>query len=374
MTDIKVPFLPLERITASYGNALADNLLCTVRSGWYLNGERLALFERDFARWTGTAHCIGVGNGLDALTLALMAMKAEQGWGDDAEVVVPAMTFVATAQAVARAGLVPVAADVDERALLTAQAAEQVLTSRTRVLLPVHLYGQMAPMDELSDLARQRGLMVLEDAAQAHGAALRGRKAGAWGHMAAFSFYPGKNLGALGDAGAVTTGSEALAQRVRMLANYGADRKYHHVALGMNSRMDEVQAAVLATKLPRLEADNEARRRVADFYASHLANPLVRKPLPPVQREAHVYHIYAVRCDERDRLQQHLAQQGIQTLMHYPFMLPEQPALAPWMGTENASRFPHAADWARCELSLPIHPCMSEEECRLVVEAVNDFA
>lgn len=367
-----VPYLPLRRINASFEPKLSQYIEAVAQRGWYLNGEELSTFEYDFSDFVGTTWCIGTGNGLDALTLSLMAMKHQQGWSAEAEVVVPAMTFVATAEAVIRAGLTPVLADVDENALLTAQTAERVLTPQTRVLLPVHLYGQLAPMNELLELAKAHHLMVLEDAAQAHGAKRYGRSAGNWGNMAAFSFYPGKNLGALGDAGAVTTNSEELAELVRTLANYGATHKYYHEMLGINSRMDELQAAALKLKLLRLDEDNARRRHIAAIYRQAISNPSVSLP-PSSLDEDHVYHIFAVRCKQREALQQHLEAHRVSTLIHYPFTLAEQPALAPWCGQRTSQDFPQATAWAREEISLPIWPLMTDDEAHFVADAVNNF-
>lgn len=369
-----IPFLSLEEVNRSFGHAISDAVQRTLESGWYLNGQRLQDFESAFADYVGTTHCIGVGNGLDALTLSLMALKWKYGWEDEAEVIVPAMTFVATAQAVVRAGLRLALADVDSHGVVNADTVSAAITPRTRVLLPVHLYGKMAHMPELVQLARQHGLLIVEDAAQGHGASIGAKKAGAWGTMSAFSFYPGKNLGALGDAGAVCTNDETLARRVRMLANYGAERKYHHEALGMNSRMDEIQAAVLKVKLPRLDADNDHRRRLAAIYSSTITNPLVQLPHAEAGEDVMVHHIYPVRCKWRDALQQHLEHSGIQTLIHYPFTLAEQPALRPYLDTPDApGRWPEATRWAREELSLPISPVMSEADARLVAQAANEF-
>ncbi len=368
----EIPFLPLNRINASFEPQLSQHIEAVVKRGWYLNGKELSTFEHNFADYAGTTRCIGTGNGLDALTLSLMAMKHRQGWNAEAEVVVPAMTFIATAEAVIRAGLTPVLADVDENALLTAHAAEQVLTPRTRALLPVHLYGQLAPMDELLELAKTHHLMVLEDAAQAHGAKRHGRSAGNWGDMAAFSFYPGKNLGALGDAGAIATSNDELADLARTLANYGAKHKYYHDLLGINSRMDELQAAALALKLRRLDDDNAQRRHIAAIYRQAISNHAVSLP-PSSLGEDHVYHIFALRCKKREALQQHLQESGISTLIHYPFTLAEQPALAPWCRAHSAQHFPQATAWAREEISLPIWPLMTDEEALFVADAVNQF-
>ncbi len=366
-----IPFLPLDQITASFQPEIDNAIKRVTHSGWYLNGGELTNFEQSFAAFTGTTHCIGTGNGFDALTLALLAMKAEYGWNDEAEVILPAMTFVATALAVVRAGLHPILADVDSNAVLTPETVLPHLSSRTRALLPVHLYGRLAPIDGLAQLAEDHHLALLEDAAQAHGATLQGRRAGAWGTMAAFSFYPGKNLGALGDAGAVTTSDEALSQRVRMLANYGARQKYRHEALGLNSRMDEIQAAILQVKLSRLLADNKHRRNVARFYDSHIHHHLVTLPALPEEPESHVWHIYPLRCPQRDALQRHLTARGIQTLIHYPFPIHLQPAIIPYIQQEDT--WPEALSIAQQELSLPISPLLTPEQMKAVADAVNDF-
>ena len=250
-----INFLPLQQINASFEPELSAAVQRVVRSGWYLRGEETRGFEEEFARYIGVQHVVGVGNGLDALTLALQAAAQMQAWEPGSEVIVPAMTFVATAEAVLRAGFVPRFADVDDRALLTPETAEAVVSERTRAIVPVHLYGHPAPMKDLMAWAAERSLFVLEDAAQAHGARIDGRNVGSWGHAAAFSFYPGKNLGALGDGGAVATADGELAECVRLLANYGAREKYVHEVAGVNSRLDELQAAALRVKLRRLDAD-----------------------------------------------------------------------------------------------------------------------
>lgn len=371
-----VPFLPVDRITQSFEPELTQALGRVVRSGWFLRGEEVRRFEEAFAAYVGTSYCIGVANGLDALTLSLLALKKLHHWREGDEVVVPCMTFVATALAVCRSGLRPVLADVDENALLTCEAVRKVLSSRTRALLPVHLYGQTARLDELQAFARAEGLLILEDAAQAHGARCGSKFAGSLGQAAAFSFYPGKNLGALGDGGAVTTDSPELAQLIRTLANYGAEQKYRHTEVGLNSRLDEIQAAALTLKLQRLEADNLRRRAVASQYAKLICNPKVKLPYGGEASQS-VFHIYPLRCERREELRDFLAQCGVQTQIHYPFTLAEQPALRPHLplfqvkGPQRS--FPQATLWAREEVSLPIHPLLSEEEIRQVADAVNAF-
>lgn len=368
---MKITYLPLDRLTASFQPYLGEAVQQVVSSGRYLHGAEVEAFENEFAAYVGRAYCIGVANGLDALTLSLMALKFKYAWRDGDEVIVPAMTFIATAEAVVRAGLNPVLADVDDAALLTVEAAERVRTRRTRAVLPVHLYGAVAPMPELMEWAESHAIFVVEDAAQAHGARAYGRRAGAWGIAAAFSFYPGKNLGALGDGGAVVTDDSALAYLVRSYANYGAVRKYVHTLLGINSRLDEVQAAVLRIKLHRLDADNERRRTLAAFYNSHLNHPDVSLPYGG-HTDQSVFHIYPLRTSHRQALQQHLQREGIETLIHYPHALCDQPALSPWSPAESDT-LPVARQWAATELSLPLHPLLTDSEVLQVCEAVNRF-
>ena len=367
-----IPFLPLQAINASFEPQLSQAVQRVVQSGWYLLGEACKAFEDEYARWLGASHCVGVGSGLDALTLALRAMAGLYHWPDRAEVIVPDMTFVATAEAVVLAGLVPVLAEVDDNALLTVAHAEKVRTARTRAVIPVHLYGHPADMPALCDWARQHGLAVLEDAAQAHGAEVGGKRVGCWGQAAAFSFYPGKNLGALGNGGAVVTDDDDLARRVRTLANYGAQVKYRHDVLGVNSRLDEVQAAALRVKLARLDADNEARRAVARQYAEGLRSPHVVKPYQDDTARS-VFHIYPLRCAHRDELARHLAARGVETLIHYPRALSQQPALQPYIANPTDPH-PNALCWAVQELSLPISPLLTADEVSHICEAINQWS
>lgn len=366
-----IRYLPLDDISASFSPALEEAVTRTVRSGWYLHGKETEAFEREFASYVGANCCVGVANGLDALTLALLAMKSKYGWPDGDEVIVPDMTFVATALSVVRAGLTPRLADVGSDALLTVQAAEQALTPRVRAVVPVHLYGHCAPMKSLCAWAKSHGLKILEDAAQAHGAATDGKKAGAWGEMAAFSFYPGKNLGALGDGGAVTTSDRELARLVRIFANYGSSGKYRHTEMGLNSRLDEVQAAALRVKLPRLDADNKRRRELAALYNSMITGSSVLKPYGGDTTES-IFHIYPLRCERRDELQRHLAGKGVETLIHYPLPISAQPAFTKTAATQ-CPLTPWSRKWAETELSLPLHPLLTDGDARKICEAVNSF-
>lgn len=371
MNEYTTPYLPLKNITESFGRDLTDAVERVVRSGLYLNGAELSAFEQEFADFLQVKHCVGVGNGMDALTLSLRAMKSAFNWNDTDEVIVPNMTFVATANAVLQAGLVPVLADVDERALLTVASAEACLSERTRGIIPVHLYGHPADLPAICSWADTHGIKVLEDAAQAHGASVGGRKVGSWGTMAAFSFYPGKNLGALGDGGAVTTNDENLATQVRMMANYGAKEKYLHTLPGVNSRLDEVQAAVLRVKLRRLDHDNNKRRELAALYAEELRHTATQIPYEGDVSQS-VFHIYPLRTLRRDNLQKHLAHHGIQTLIHYPRTLSEQPALHGRALCHTSLN--RAKIWADNELSLPLHPLMDEADVRAVCRIIKNWS
>lgn len=364
----RIPFLPLHDINARQAEALQAAASRVMASGWYLRGEETAAFERKFADYIGTAHCVGVANGLDALTLIFTALKIIHQWADGDEVLVPAMTFIATAEAVERAGLRPVFTEVTQDALIDPEALTAGLSEKTRAVCPVHLYGQMADMKAIQTFADAHGLLVVEDAAQAHGAQSDTGRAGALGTAAAFSFYPGKNLGALGDGGAVTTNDAALASLIRTLANYGAEQKYHHRYSGINSRLDEIQAAMLSVKLDRLDADNAHRRQVAAQYAEEITSPFVSLPYDG-RSDSGVFHIYALRSPHRDKLQQHLHQVGIETLIHYPVPLHRQPVYSQAV----TQSFPVAEQIAAEELSLPIGPTLNKESVHLIAQTINSF-
>lgn len=365
---MNVPFLDLKAVNERFESALTDAGRDVMRSGWYIHGAHCQAFEQEFAQYIGTACCVGTANGLDALTLIFQAMKIKEGWNDDTEVIVPAFTFIATAEAVNRAGLTPVFCDVNEYFALDIRQAERLVTQRTRALLPVHLYGHMADMPAVLALSSRYGLKVVEDAAQAHGAELGGRKAGSWGDAAAFSFYPGKNLGALGDAGAVTTDDTELAELIRTLGNYGARKKYCHEILGANSRLDELQAAYLRVKLPALDRDNRRRQTIARIYNETIHHPDIRLPYAG-DANTSVFHIYPVRTPWRDALQDYLAQAGIGTLIHYPLPLHRQAAYASY----HTLSFPHAEKAAAEELSLPMSPVLTDEEADYVATTLNHF-
>lgn len=366
---MNIPFLDLKAINHEYADELKAACARVIDSGWYLLGEELRQFEADFAAYCGVAHGVGLANGLDALTLVLRAWKEQGRLRDGDEVMVQNNTFIATLAAVLENGLAPVLVDVDPATYnLDVGAVEAAITARTRVILPVHLYGQLAPMPQIMALARQHGLLVLEDCAQAHGARLHGRRAGSWGDAAAFSFYPGKNLGALGDGGAVVCNDEGLATLVRALGNYGSRIKYQHDHAGVNSRLDEIQAAVLRVKLARLDADTERRRRIAERFLVDVRNPLLRLPQAS-QREAHVWHLFVVACPCRDTLKGYLAARGIQTNIHYPLAITDHP---PYRHLPISAQ---VRDLALHEqiLSLPLYHTLSDAEQGYLIEALNRF-
>ncbi len=364
-----IPFLDLEKANSLYLDELIGACRRVIESGWYIRGEECLLFEEEFANYCGSRHCVGVASGLDALTLIFEGYKLLGKIQEGDEVIVPANTFIATMLALSRAGLVPVPVEPDPKTFLVdPEAIEREITPKTRMIVPVHLYGAVVPMDPIRDIARRYGLLVVEDAAQAHGAKEGDRKAGTLGDAAAFSFYPGKNLGALGDAGAVTTDDAKLARTIRMLGNYGSEEKYIHRAKGYNSRLDEIQAAMLRVKLRHLDEEIAHRRKLSQIYREEIRNPLV---VPPhvLTEEGHVWHLFVVRSAMRDAFKEHLAKEGIMTLIHYPVPPHKQEAYREW----NARRFPITERLAQEVLSLPISPVQSEEDTRKVIEAINAF-
>jgi dTDP-4-amino-4,6-dideoxygalactose transaminase len=366
---MKVPFLDLKAPYEELKSELDSAYRRVMESGWFILGDDLHEFEAEFATYCGARYCVGVGNGLDALHLILRAMDI--GPGD--EVIVPSNTYIATWLAVTYAGAVPVPVEPESATCnIDGSLIEEKITSRTKAILPVHLYGQPADMDSITQVASKHGLAVIEDAAQAHGAQHRGRKVGPLGHAAGFSFYPGKNLGALGDGGAVVTNDAQLADRVRVLRNYGSQVKYFNEVKGFNSRLDEFQAAVLRVKLTRLEDWNQRRRQVAAFYTESLQD--IEGLVLPVAPEwaDPVWHLFVVRHAQRDRLQKHLADAGVGTLIHYP--LPPHLQAAYSEMNYAAGTFPLAEQMAREVLSLPMGPHLAAAQQQTVVDAVRSFA
>ena len=365
-----IQFLDLQKITARHGEEIAQAVGDVMASGWFLKGEQTRLFEEEYARYTGTEHCVGCGNGLDALSLIYRAYKEMGLLSEGDEVIVPANTYIASILAVTENGLKPVlcepCADTME---IDPACLEPLLSPRTRSLMIVHLYGRCAYSDEIGDFCTRHGLLLVEDNAQAHGCRCAdGRRTGSLGHAAGHSFYPGKNLGALGDGGAVTTNDAQLADVVRTLGNYGSKEKYVFDLKGRNSRLDEIQAAVLRTKLRHLDDDNRHRREIARIYEEGIDNEMVAMPCVMAD-EQNVYHQFPVLCPERDSLQQHLADSGVQTLIHYPIPPHRQKCYREW----GDISLPITERLHREELSLPISQVMTHEEARSVVAAVNAF-
>ena len=362
-----IPFLDLLGINARDRDALIAAFTRVLDSGWYVMGKELDAFEREYAAYCGTRHCVGIGNGLDALTLTLRAWRELGVLATGNEVIVPANTYIATILAITENGLTPVLVEPDAATCnLDANQVEARLSARTRAILPVHLYGQTADMSAINALARRHGLKVLEDCAQAHGARHAGVRAGALGDAAGHSFFPSKNLGALGDGGAVTTNDDALADTLRALRNYGSHRKYENLHKGVNSRLDELQAALLRVKLARVDADNQRRRDIARRYLSEIRQPQITLPVVGANNEP-VWHVFVVRSPAREALQNHLQDCGVGTLIHYPLPPHQQQAYREW----NSRAYPVTEAIHREVLSLPISPVMSEQQVSEVVRACN---
>lgn len=361
-----IPFLDLKRVNAIHQDAIRDAAERVLQSGWYVLGQEVGAFEQAFARYCGTRHCIGVANGLEALTLVLKAWAFAPG----SEVIIPSNAYIASVLSVTQAGLVPVFVEPNPHTyLLDPTRIEAALTTRTKVILPVHLYGRCCDMTAINAVAQRYGLLVLEDAAQAHGAMHEGRWAGNLGDAAGWSFYPSKNLGALGDAGAITTSDDALADRLRALRNYGSARKYVNEYAGYNSRLDELQAAILSAKLPGLAAENSRRRALARLYLTGITNPDVVLP-PADQPDGDAWHLFVVRHPRRDALRSYLREQGIGTDVHYPTPPHRQPAYV---------QFAHLSlpisEQLHCEVvSLPLNPTLTDEDVGFIIHAVNSMS
>lgn len=387
-TISNIPYLDLKRITEMHLDELTQAVNDVVRSGWYLQGEATRRFETNYAKYIGTRHCVGVANGLDSLTLTLRALIKLGRINPGDEIIVPANTFLATVLAVTENGLKPILVDVDEKMLcMTPEGIQPYLTDKTRAIMLVHIYGRCSCNEALLSFCRNNQLMIIEDNAQAHGclyisskddlngkddsngwADSNGRKTGSIGLAGCHSFYPGKNLGAMGDGGAVTTDDDALADMIRTLANYGFSRKYVAQHQGRNSRLDEIQAAVLDTKLRFLDQDNNMRKHIARTYYNNMDNPLITLP-QLLAKESNVYHIFPVFTPHRDKLQAWLTNLGIHTIIHYPI----PPHLQECYPQFNHLHFPNAEKLANQELSLPLNPAMDAEEIICVIDGINNF-
>jgi len=364
-----INFLDLKKVNNKYREELLDTCARVIDSGWYILGEEVSAFEREFASYCGTKYCIGVGNGLDALRLVLRAWKEFGKLQEGDEVLVPANTYIATILAISENRLTPVLVEPDNRTFnIDPTKIEEKITSKTKCILPVHLYGQLADMATITTIAKKHNLLVLEDSAQAHGASVDNRKAGNWGDASGFSFYPGKNLGALGDAGAVTTNDPELAEAVRTIANYGSKEKYINIYQGVNSRVDEMQAAILRVKLRRLDEENQHRKEISDKYLRGIKNPNITLPVE-INKNSHVWHLFVIRCKKRDDLQSYLNEKGVQALIHYPIPPHKQQAYKNWIG----AHYPITEAMHREILSLPLSTALSRTSYENVVSLINDF-
>lgn len=362
-----IPFLSLKDVTAHYGDEINAAVTRVVNSGWYLQGEENYHFEQEYADYIGIKHCVGVANGLDALIWILRAYIEMGVMQKGDEVIVPANTYIASILSITENGLKPILVEPDINTYeIDDNLIEQAITPRTKAVMIVHLYGQCAYTEKIGELCSKYQLKLIEDNAQAHGCMYHGKRTGSLGDAAGHSFYPGKNLGALGDGGAVTTNDEELAKMVRTLANYGSSKKYVFDYCGRNSRLDEIQAAVLSVKLRYLDDDNADRRRVAQYYLEMINNPKV--VLPQVKDwNAHVFHIFAIRTEHRDALQLYLKDNGVQTLIHYPIPPHQQKCYTGW----NVRSYPITEQIHREELSLPMSPVMNMEDVDRLVELIN---
>lgn len=364
-----IKFLELKKITEKYSDELHEAVSRVIDYGWYLQGRENEKFEADYAAYIGTKYAVGCGNGLDALILIFRAYIEMGIMKPGDEVIVPANTYIASILAITENGLTPVLVEPDmETYQIDDSKIEAAITDKTRGILIVHLYGQCAYTDKIGELCKKYNLKLVEDNAQAHGCKFKGRRTGSLGDAAGHSFYPGKNLGAFGDGGAVTTNDEELAWIVRAVANYGSQRKYVFKYKGRNSRLDEIQAAVLDVKLKHLDEDNAIRKEIARYYMEHITHPDIITPIVK-DWDAHVFHIFTIRCKERDALQRYLADNGVQTNIHYPIPPHKQECYKEW----NHLSFPITEQIHREELSLPMSPMLTGEEVKTVVRLLNEW-
>ena len=364
-----VKLLDLQAITMMHGEEYEAAAKRVIESGWFLLGKENQTFEKDYAQYIGPSHCVAVANGLDALKLILRGYKELGVMNDGDEIIVPANTYIATILAITDNRLVPVLVEPTwENLELDIDKVEAAITPKTKGVMTVHLYGRIAFNDKLKKICQTHGLKLMEDCAQSHGCTWNGIKTGALGDAAAHSFYPGKNLGAFGDAGAVTTNDRELAETIRALANYGSQKKYVFKYVGINSRMSELDAAVLDVKLKYLDEDNQRRQKLAAFYYEHISNPLITLP-SRLKDENNVYHQFPIFCEYRDKLQEHLNTKGIQTLIHYPIPPHKQECYKDW----NDRKYPITEKIHAQELSIPMNQVVSEEDASMVVDAINTF-
>lgn len=364
---MNVPFLSLKDITEKYKEELHEAVLRVTDSGWYLQGSENKSFEENYANYIGTNYCVGVANGLQALELMIRACKILYGWSDGDEIIVQANTYIATIIAISQNNLKPVLVEPEQSTLgITVPSIEKVMSKRTKAVMLVHLYGRCLYNDDISDFCKKNNIIIFEDNAQAHGCSYNGKKTGSLGLVAAHSFYPGKNLGAFGDAGAVTTDNQNIAELIRVLGNYGSSKKYVFDYIGENSRLDEIHAAVLNVKLRHLEEDNNRRKQIAKMYYDGIDNSKIQLP-SKLPDEQNVYHIFPIFTRDRDVLQQYLKTKEIGTLIHYPIPPHKQVAYKEW----NDFILPVTESIHSMELSLPMSPCLTDEQVLYVIDMIN---
>lgn len=360
-----IKFLDLKKINNRYREEIASRIKDILDKGWYLQGEENENFTKNFANFCGTKFALGVANGLDALNLIIKAY----GFGNGDEIIVPANTYIATILAISENGCIPILVEPDIKTYnINPDSIEEKITTKTKAIMVVHLYGQAVQMEKIWKIAKKYNLKIIEDSAQAHGAIYQENRTGNLGDASGFSFYPGKNLGCIGDGGAVTTNDEELFNKIKAIANYGSDRKYHHIYKGVNSRLDEIQAAVLDIKLKHLDSDNNKRREISKYYRENIKNSKIILP-ETYDEKSHVWHIFAVRTKNRDEFQKYLTEKGIQTIIHYPTPPHKQGAYKEW----NNLSFPITEEIHNTILSLPISPVMTDSEIEKVVEVVNEY-
>lgn len=365
-----IKFLDLQKINLRHQEEIETKISQVFRSGWYLMGQELSSFESNLSQYIGAKHAIGVANGLDALRLILRGY-IEMGIMDRGdEILVPSNTYIASILAISDNGLIPVLVEPDiNNYNIDTKKIEEKITSKTKGILIVHLYGRTVFSENLKNIAEKYQLKIIEDNAQAIGAEWNGKKTGNLGDAAGFSFYPGKNLGALGDAGAITTNDDELSKTIRALANYGSNQKYVNIYQGLNSRLDEIQAAVLDIKLKYIDEENTVRKNIAKKYIAEISNPKIILPENPADENEHVWHLFVIRTENRNELQKYLTENGIQTLIHYPIPPHKQQAYKEW----NEQSFPISEKIHEEVLSLPISPVMTEEEVEKIIEIINEF-
>jgi len=365
-----IPFLDLKKANLTYKDELIDAASRVINSGWYIQGNEVSSFEEEFANYCGTNYCVGVANGLDALSLTIRAWKELGKLEDGDDVIVPSNTYIASILAITENNLNPILVEPDDISYnLCPLKVEAAITPNTKVIMAVHLYGQIAPMVEINLIAKRYDLLVLEDSAQAHGADIDGKKSGNWGDASGFSFYPGKNLGALGDAGAVTTNNFKLAKTIRILANYGSEEKYKNIYKGVNSRLDEIQAAFLRVKLKYLDRDTQKRKKIAFMYSEFINNSQIHLPIIISKNGGHVFHLYVIRTLKRKALIDHLKKSNINILIHYPIPPHNQEAFKNY----NKNSYPISEAMHKEVLSLPINPTMAMEDIKKIISACNSF-